>query len=51
MRMEELLRHLDDRFEHMISDKVDRRKFLIQVIKDWYNGDIDKNGMLSVNLV
>lgn len=51
MRMEELLRHLDDKFEHMISDKADRRKFLIQVIKDWYNGDIDKNGMLSVNLV
>lgn len=51
MSMEELLRHLDDKFEFMIRDKGDRRKFLIQVIKDWYNGSIDRNGMLSVNSV
>lgn len=51
MSMEELLRHLDDKFEFMIRDKGDRRNFLIQVIKDWYNGSIDRNGMLSVNSV
>ena len=51
MTMEELLRHLDDKFINMIRDKSDRRKFLIQVIKDWYNNKIDRNGLLSVNLV
>ena len=51
MTMEELLRHLDDKFMNMIRDKSDRRKFLIQVIKDWYNNKIDRNGLLSVNLV
>lgn len=51
MTMEELLRHLDDKFISMIRDKSDRRKFLIQVIKDWYNNKIDRNGLLSVNLV
>lgn len=51
MTMEELLRHLDDKFMNMIRDKSDRKKFLIQVIKDWYNNKIDRNGLLSVNLV
>ena len=51
MTMEELLIHLDDKFINMIRDKSDRRKFLIQVIKDWYNNKIDRNGLLSVNLV
>ena len=38
---EELLRLLDDKFN-------DRKKFLRQVIDDWYTGKI-KNGILSVN--
>ena len=44
----ELLRMLDDKFHHRIKDDEDRKKFLKQVIRDWYNGKI-KNGILSVN--
>lgn len=51
MTMSELLLMLDDKFIKMISDKSDRRKFLMQVIKDWYNNKIDRNGVLSVNFV
>jgi len=51
MSMGELLIMLDDKFMNMISDKDDRRKFLMQVIKDWYNNKIDRNGVLSVNFV
>ena len=51
MTMSELLTMLDDKFMNMISDKGDRRKFLMQVIKDWYNNKIDRNGVLSVNFV
>ena len=51
MTMGELLTMLDDKFGYMISNKEDRRKFLMQVIKDWYNNNIDRNGVLSVNFV
>lgn len=51
MTMSELLLMLDDKFIKMISDKSDRRKFLMQVIKDWYDNKIDRNGVLSVNFV
>lgn len=44
----ELLRMLDDKFHHRIKDDEDRKKFLKQVIKDWYGGNI-KNGILTVN--
>ena len=42
----------DDKFEKIITKKEDRRKFLKQVIKDWYykNNGI-KTGMLSVNYI
>lgn len=45
---EELLRLLDDKFNDRIKDDNDRKKFLRQVIDDWYTGKI-KNGILSVN--
>lgn len=51
MSMNELLLMLDDKFTNMISDKNDRRKFLKQVIQDWYLNRIDRNGLLSVNFV
>lgn len=51
MTMNELLLMLDDKFTNMISDKNDRRKFLKQVIQDWYLNRIDRNGLLSVNFV
>lgn len=51
LNMKELLRLLDDNddFRKMISDDIDRKKFLKQVIRDWYTNNIDRNGILSVN--
>ena len=49
LSMKELLRFLDDKFQKMVSKKEDRRKFLKQVIKDWYFGNIKGNGILTVN--
>lgn len=51
LNMKELLRLLDDNdeFRKMISDDIDRKKFLKQVIRDWYTNNIDSNGILSVN--
>lgn len=50
MTPKELLRMLDDKFHHRIKDDDDRKRFLKQVINDWYMGKI-KNGILSVNHV
>ena len=49
LNMKELLRLLDDKFHNMVSDNVDRKKFLKQVIRDWYHNNIKNNGILSVN--
>lgn len=47
----ELLLILDDKFEKAIADKDDRRKFLKQIIIDWFNNKIDRTGILSVNII
>ena len=49
LNMKELLRLLDDKFHNMVSDDIDRKKFLKQVIRDWYQNKIKNNGILSVN--
>ena len=49
LNMKELLRLLDDKFHNMVSDNLDRKKFLKQVIRDWYQNNIKNNGILSVN--
>ena len=49
LNMKELLRLLDDKFNNMVSDNIDRKKFLKQVIRDWYQNNIKSNGILSVN--
>ena len=51
MTIAELLLMLEDKFQDMIKDENDRKLFLKQVITDWYNGNIDKNGILSVNFL
>ena len=51
MKIAELLLMLDDKFQDMIKDDGDRKLFLKQIITDWYNGNIDKNGILSVNFL
>lgn len=40
---------LESEFKNIYSDKVKRTKFLKQVIHDWFNGKITKEGLLSVN--
>lgn len=49
LNMKELLRLLDDKFHNMVSDNSDRKKFLKQVIRDWYQNNIKNNGILSAN--
>ena len=39
---------IQDQFKKIISDKKERDKCLIQVLKDWYNNKITKNYSLSV---
>lgn len=51
LTMRELLIMLDDKFHMMISDKHDRREFLKAVIKDWFNRDISREGLLTVNVL
>lgn len=47
----ELLMLLDDKFNKMITDEADRKKFLKQIIRDWFDDKISKEGVLSVNLL
>lgn len=51
MPLGELLLMLDDKFHGMIADDEDRKKFLKQIIIDWYSNKIGKNGVLSVNFI
>lgn len=51
MSMRELLLMLDDKFNSMVKDDEDRRKFLKQIIRDWFDNKITKQGLLSVNLI
>lgn len=51
MTLKEFLLLLDDKFHSMIKDGNDRRKFLKQIIKEWYSGKLAKNGLLSVNFI
>lgn len=38
---------IQDKFKKILPDKNERDKFIIQVIKDWYNHKISKNNSLS----
>lgn len=51
MSMKELLSLLDGKFQTLIHDKSDRKKFLKQIIIDWFDGKITKEGVLSVNRI
>ena len=41
---------LEEEYKEMFEDKVQRTKFLQQVIKDWLGDRISGQGLLSVNL-
>ena len=39
---------IQDQFKKILPNKEERDKFIIQVLKDWYNNKISKNYSLSV---
>lgn len=47
--LSEFLLLLDDKFNDIIKNDEDRKKFLKQVITDWLNNSITREGILSVN--
>lgn len=48
---DEILLLLNDKFNKIIKNNEDRNKFLKQVLTDWFDGKISKNGLLSVNTI
>ena len=48
MQLEDLL---IEKFKNMFIDKVERQKFLRQVLQDWFNDKIGMFGNLSVNIL
>ena len=42
---------LTEKFKNMFIDKLERQKFLHQVIQDWFNDKIGMFGNLSVNIL
>ena len=49
LSVSQMLDLLEDKFHYIYTDKDKREKFLKQVLKDWCNKRISKEGMLSVN--
>lgn len=49
MTQSQLFYMLQDKFKTIYNNKEQRDKLIRQVIKDWYNNKISKEGMLSVN--
>ena len=47
----QLLELLIEQFKNMFVDEVERKRFLTQVMKDWYYNKISQYGSLSVNFV
>lgn len=49
--LSEFLLLLDDKFQKMINNETDRKTFLKQVITDWLNNSITKEGLLTKNFL
>ena len=49
--VEVLADKIDGVFQKKIKDDSDRKKFYRQIIDDWINGKISKEGILSVNTI
>lgn len=45
----QVFQELEEEFKNIYSDKVQRTKFLQQVLRDWFAGKITNDGLLSVN--
>lgn len=46
---QKMLDKIDAKFSGIIKDDTERRNFLRQVLADWVDGKVTKEGMLSVN--
>lgn len=46
---EKMLDKMDSKFHGIIKDDKERREFIRQILIDWVDGNVSKNGMLSVN--
>lgn len=51
MSMRELLLMLDDKFNNLVKSDEIRRNMFKQIIVDWFNNKISKEGLLSVNII
>lgn len=51
MYKDQLLDLLEDHFQHMFSDHLERSLFMSQVLKDWMNGKIGVHGTLTTNFL
>lgn len=51
LSVDDMFSMLDDKFNNLIKDDDDRRRFLKQIIKDWFSKKITHDGLLSVNEV
>ena len=49
MTASQLFEMLQDRFQGIYGDKNKRDSFIKKVMIDWYNGKIDRNGIISTN--
>jgi hypothetical protein len=49
MSFEQVLDLLEDKFHYIYTDEEKRSRFLKQVLEDWYNKKITREGMLSKN--
>ena len=46
---QKMLDKIDAKFSGIIKDDTERRNFLRQVLADWVDGNVTKDGLLSVN--
>ena len=46
---QKMLDKIDAKFSGIIKDDTERRDFLRQVLADWVDGNVTKEGLLSVN--
>lgn len=49
MSLQDLFYMVQEKFKNLVSNQKNRDKFLKQVINDWTDGKITKEGSLSVN--
>ena len=47
MTLEQLFEKLKYKYQNIITNKEERDKFLWQLVNDWYNNRISKNGNLT----